>query len=175
MMLEIKPILLQLKTSTQWDSYQAIKHLIPTALHGWLIHRASFISRLRKFGVIPFIEIVQQQWQKPSRSEAVILNLPTKEYALIREVNITCGQHVWMTARSVFPRRSLVGKNKLLSVLKTRSLGSVLFKEPHLQRGEFNFQQLEQGVWARRSLFWLQKKPILVHEVFSPRLAELLI
>lgn len=160
------------------------------ALKEWLLHPGSFMERLKDHGVSAKIQVVQQRWQLPDAIEREVLNLDFRKNALIREVLITSGETIWMFARTVFPRATLTGKYRQLAHLKTRSLGSVLFKDPTLQRSEFDIfsissephlqKQLLQAVsvntenlWARRSLFFVREKPLLLTEVFFPSILSL--
>jgi chorismate--pyruvate lyase len=77
-----------------------------------------------------------------------------------------------------------------LARLNNRSLGSVLFKDPTLYRSPFEIalftQEMEwhqkvlssvkrelSTLWARRSLFRIREKPLLLIEVFLPDLLTL--
>lgn len=95
-----------------------------------------------------------------------------------------------MFARTVLPQHTLTGKHKQLARLKSRSLGSVLFKDPDMRRGSFEFASLSAGdtdfdilhdtltlqtttLWARRSIFTLKEKPLLLTEIFLPDIETL--
>ncbi len=56
---------------------------------------------------------------------------------MVREVLIKSDDTVWMYARTIFPRDILQGKWQQLAHLQNRSLGSVLFADPDVRRGEF--------------------------------------
>lgn len=113
----------------------------------------------------------------------------TLEPTLIREVLIASQPRQWMFARTVFPRSLLAGKYECLAHLENRALGSVLFNDPDMKRGPFEFielqptmplykKTLDSGVslekntrmWARRSVFTLKENPLLLSEVFLPDL-----
>lgn len=169
----------------------ASHHNLPETLGDWILHRASFMNRLRQEGAIaPRVELLRQQWAMPAANEKKALGLITREYALIREVLIYSFGKKWMYARTVFPRDTLTGKERCLARLKNRSLGSVLFKDKNIERSPFDvvcltkdmvFHQyiLQQAViqadelWARRSTFILREKPLLLTEVFLPDMETL--
>ncbi len=173
----------QYDSDLKWRKSLALSDL-PTPLGEWLLHSASFIERLRQHGAVsPRIKVLRQHWQFPTLSEKKILNITTREYALIREVLIYSMGKEWMFARTVFPRQTLTGQQRCLARLKNRSLGSILFKDPTLQRDpfeitcllpemplyEFITQQATRStdvIWARRSRFLLQDKPLLLSEFF---------
>ncbi len=156
--------------------------IIPLKLRGWMTHSGSFMERLKEHQVKPQIRVLSQQWAYPTSEERAWLKLPMRTYCLIREVMIYSEDKQWMYARTIFPQQTLTGAEKQLGYLKNRSLGSVLFKNPTLIRSPFHFLQLnlEQYIlnkditaWARRSLFFLKKKSLLLTEVFLPDLYEL--
>lgn len=165
----------------------SIDHLIlPSAWRTWLMRPGSFMQRLRQQGVgHSVIRLVNQTWQLPALTEKKYLAVKSREYALIREVLIHHQNQQWMFARTVFPRASLTGKERRLAQLKSQSLGSVLFRHPFMRRGAFEYacvlpgtllhskmQQLTgrqfELLWARRSIFWLGRKKLLLIEIFFP-------
>jgi chorismate--pyruvate lyase len=94
-----------------------------------------------------------------------------------------------MYARTVVPRVTLASKAELAE-LKDRSLGSVLFKDPTMQRGAFEIARIypdddwhayiqslvnvgNETFWARRSIFHVQQHPLLLTEVFLPDILTL--
>ncbi len=96
-----------------------------------------------------------------------------------------------MYARAVFPADFFTGKNhSILAELDSRPLGKLLFRDPALRRSEFEIALLQPRhleyqwavqqqaapatLWARRSIFWLQEKPLLLMEVFFPDFFELM-
>jgi chorismate--pyruvate lyase len=56
--------------------------------------------------------------------------------------------------------------------LNEKPLGEYLFNHPELIRTEMDVSALGSDTWARRSLFYLFNKPVLVAEFFLPRLLE---
>ena len=173
-----------------WHSASTIKEL-PNVLGDWILYPGSFMKRLQRYGAeSPRIQLLRQAWQFPAPGEKAELGMTERAYALIREVLIQSEGKKWMYARTVFPRSTLTGKQLCLARLKTRSLGSVLFKEPTIQRSSFDvvclsknmlFHQyvLQQAkldvdtLWARRSTFVLHQKPLLLTEVFLPDVEKL--
>lgn len=120
-----------------------------------------------------------QRWCKPTLSERKALNLPSKHRALVREVVLLRDGQPVVFARSVFPSSTLTGELRWLRQLQNRSLGSILFSSPGLQRSPFQVarlpgstplipQDLRQHapVWGRRSVFLLNRRPLLVAEIF---------
>ncbi len=150
----------------------------------WLTHPDSFITFLKSHGIATVnVQVLSQAWAFPTVEEKRILHIGNRRYALIREVLISSPQHQWMVARTVIPIETLTGKELQLAKLKSRSLGSVLFKDAHLQRSEFEFLPIKSAEewhhvvsypmkidhkesWARRSLFYTNQKTLLLSEIF---------
>lgn len=162
-----------------WQAYRPLMQL-PSSAKSWLLDEGSLTARLIKESQGRFaVQRLRQEWQVPALNERQALGLHTREMALVREVFLLCHDQPWVYARSVLPQRSLTGSLRVLRRLKNRSLGSFLFKNPHLQRDAFEICQLdkasayipmplEQAIYGRRSVFTLEKKPLLVSEFFLP-------
>lgn len=162
---------------------------MPLALKPWLLYGGSFMDRLREYGVDdPQVQVLYQDWQEPLACEQDSLRVDSQ--MLVREVLIVSNETVWMYARSVFPQTTLTGEYEQLAHLGNRSLGSVLFNDPTIKRGEFEIASFEKGnlwfekvatqihidcqtLWGRRSLFDLKGKPLLLTEIFLPVIAGL--
>ncbi len=157
----------------------------------WLLDANSFMQRLRQHEVNGAeVRVLAQQWQFPNRSEQSLLALPPRQYGLVREVVISSVKAKWMFARTVFPRATLTGKEQMLARLKNRALGTMLFNHVNVTRGPFEFALIKPGdawhqkitlaaqrnepqLWARRSVFSINHKTLLLCEVFFPDLMEL--
>jgi chorismate--pyruvate lyase len=80
---------------------------------------------------------------------------------------------------------TLSGPQRHLANLGNKPLGAVLFADPHMQRDRIEVARLQaphyfylnavQGlasvpdfIWGRRSVFYLNRKPLLVNEIFLP-------
>jgi chorismate--pyruvate lyase len=169
-----------------WQPMHSLFHRdIADDLAQWLGDSGSFMQRLRRHGIInPQIEVLSQRWELPWLDERQRLNLDMRSVALVRQVLIRSEQTIWMLARTVFPRAMLTGKERQLAGLHTRSLGSVLFKDPRMVRSPFELARVQtasewrhrvrlytpktQDLWVRRSVFELQNKSLLLSEVIFP-------
>lgn len=175
----------------KWQAYDALLSKVPQALHGWLLDPNSFMDRLRSHGAqSPYVTVLHQSWQLPLQDEGLQLGMHPHAEALIREVLILSEGKQWMYARTVFPRTTLTGEQQCLASLESRSLGSVLFNDSSMQRSEFEVSCIKPSddlhnyiseqtktilpeLWARRSRFTLQNKPLLLTEVFLPDIQQL--
>lgn len=157
-------------------------------IDSWLCGTLSLTARLRARCPGRFaVRVLAEGWCRPSLDEARRLRLHRRRYAWVREVALCCGEQPLVFARSVVPGRSLVGENRALQMLGTRPLGELLFAWGGTERDALELACLEHdswllhrmralGVgrsgaqWARRRVHWLNRRPLLVAEVFLPEL-----
>jgi chorismate--pyruvate lyase len=107
--------------------------------------------------------------------------------ALVRDVELLCDHTPWVFARTLIPISSLKGAARRLTQLGEKPLGAVLFSDPKVIRGATQVARLLPGqplyetacrhlsdkpdhLWGRRTLFYVEKRPILVNEIFLPPL-----
>lgn len=160
----------------------------PPALLPWIEDPGSLTERMRKVCGSDFrLELLRQQHARPLKSEVLALALPSRRYALVREVLLCRRGTPWIFARSVLPLPTLRGANRRIARLGVRPLGDVLFSSSDLYRGEIKISPLDvhpslfgicanalgrepAGSWLRQSLFRINKEPLLVSEVFLPEI-----
>ena len=125
------------------------------------------------------VRVVSNEWGVPSPSEAQALALKPRQKAIIRQVELLCYGQVWVCARSIIPHSTLTGGLRKFKNIGNRPLGALLFKHPNMVRGALEVACLKQRAcplehWARRSVFYLDNKGILVTEVFMPPMGSIL-
>lgn len=165
------------------DRFRLPQHLIP-----WLLDRASLTHRVQQACGGTFrVEVLGQGWQRPEREERLALSMRRNTLAMVREVRLLCDEQLWVFARTVVPLRTLSGAQRRLGELGSRPLGALLFTDRSLERGELELARIRPGqrlfaaatagikptpgeVWARRSVFFVRGKPLLVQELFLPEL-----
>jgi len=169
--------------------YQWINDKIPASFSCWLHDNGSLTKQIINACSEKFrIQVLNQQWQIPMLNESLRLQSNPSEFALIREVILYCGNEPWVYARTIIPRKTLTGKQRHLAMLGTKSLGSILFSDPNMQRDEIEIARILQQhelfstamtghdkkydeIWGRRSVFFIGKsKPLLVNEIFLPNI-----
>jgi chorismate--pyruvate lyase len=157
-----------------WRSYRRVPVAkLPYHQRHWVLDRGSLTKRLIQASNGHFkVKIDRQVWALPSLDERRLLKLPAGQHALIREVSLLCHDVVWVKARSVIPKQTLTGPEKQLAYLGSRPLGAFLFRSKTMQRGPLQIASFrhkrQKNVSARRSVFFLHAKPILVSEFFMP-------
>lgn len=151
---------------------------LPPALRPWLLDPGSLTRHLTlEAGGAFRVQRLRQQWSRPQLSEQRSLGLRSGEWALIREVVLWGGDQPWVFARSVLPVSSLQGDLYRLRRLQERSLGTLLFSQPNLQRTPFELTRVDGRwlppplaapgtLWGRRSRFELGGRRLIVGEIF---------
>ncbi len=172
-----------------WKPYHLLPELPPNRLSSWLLYAGSFMQRLKQSGITAKVQVLSERWEFVEPSERALLNIKERTFALVREVLIDSPEGEWMFARTIVPAKTLTGKGRELANLKNRSLGSVLFKNKTMTRSEFEYSCLQPEMrlykkinhnalqknllWARRSVFHLYDKPLLLSEFFFPNIMGL--
>ncbi|WP_067518400.1 chorismate--pyruvate lyase family protein [Endozoicomonas ascidiicola] len=155
---------------------------IPETLREMILDNHSLTQRLKQLHHQEFfVRVLCHEWQEPISEEKAFLHCDDQR-ASIREVLLFGSGKPVVFARSVLPESSLMGDNAELLNLGDKPLGEYIFSQPDLRRGPIEVAPLparqfnqrinvtfdKETAWARRSLFYLREKPILVCEVFLP-------
>lgn len=161
---------------------------IPPYLGSWLWDADSLTAKLIALSNQQFaVEILRQVYAPATLNEYRALGIRVGEPCLIREVVLRGKNQPWVFARSVLPLSSLTGRLRQLRWQGSKPLGAFLFNQPDLQRSPIAISclrprhryvptRLQAGktLWGRRSVFFVDKKPLLVSEVFLSPLVNLL-
>lgn len=174
-----------------WQSLARLARAqVPARYLPWLLDSASLTRRIIGACSGEFhVRVQSQGWGRPRPDEAHALGMRAHTHALVRQVQLLCGNEPWVYARTIIPRATLTGVERRLAHLKSRSLGAVLFTDPSMRRGGAEVVRLAPGdalyelatralaappaeLWGRRALFELRGKPLLVSEFFLPAIGE---
>ena len=140
----------------------------------------SFTRALARLcGESPRVRLLDQGWGRPRVEEIRALALAEGRRTLIRRVELVCGPAP-VFARTIIPPGTLAARPGLARMGR-RALGAALFADPAVERGRLEVARLEPGMalhaeagggegprWARRSLFRVGGKALLVCEVLPP-------
>ncbi len=146
----------------------------------WLLDDGSLTGRLIASNSGRFsVQRLRQSWDTARLSERDILQVPPRQRTLVREVVLRIDQRAVVFARSLFPLSALSGSLRHLQRLRNKSLGSILFRYPQMQRSPFEITRIagdsaylpaflhQSGpAWGRRSCFDIDGRRLLVSEVF---------
>lgn len=163
---------------------------VPDAMRAWLLDSGSLTQRICDRCADFTVREIGQRDAPPLLDEVRITGLGIKRHALLREVYLSCNATPVVFAHSVLPYPSLVGRWAKLGRLGNRPLGTALFADPLVRRECMQFRKIDarhplyaqaaaaifrppSGLWARRSLFALATRRILVTEVFLPDILTL--
>jgi len=153
----------------------------------WIQCESSLTVRIKELGIAFNVEVLSQLRKPMTQQQEDMFGCPSQS-ALHREVLLKQGDLPLVYAQTVMPDSTVSGTEAMLAELGNQSLGQVLFQSPQAIRGQIEFaavapssqlamfieQQLQQPLtqtcYIRRSLFQLNRKPLLVCECFLPAL-----
>jgi len=166
---------------------------VPAALRPWLVDPHSLTARIRARCSAFGVEVLEQRLACPQVDEAAALGLPVGERAWLREVLLHANGVPVVYARSVLARGRQGGASHLFHGIGNRPLGAALFSDPRISRQPLHCARLDRrdaryhrlagkvagridlpaSVWARRSVFRLSGRSLLVSEIFLPGILDL--
>lgn len=174
------------------DAGWQAKLITTSAVRPWLQERGSLTAKLKRHYADFSVQLYHEAWSKPHVDERLLLQLPVDTNAWVREVWLMGNGKPRVFAHSVIARKSLRGPWYGLRKMGRLPLGAALFANPRVERGVLHFRKLppahplyktvsenltlrsHQTLWARRSLFCLQRHQLLVTEVFLPTSTKLI-
>ena len=165
------------RTWKRWNRQE-----LTPALRRWLLDEGSLTARLIDASGGDFrVRVLAQSWRRPFADEARALGMRHAERALVREVALECHGKPWVFARSIVPVATLRGDLRHLRRFGARSLGALLFATKGTVREVFEVARIApedsvlpeelrpaEATWARRSVFRLGDRALLVQEIFLP-------
>ncbi len=155
----------------------------PSWLRPWLVDQGSLTQRIMDICPDFAVRSVLQRRAYAYSDEFALLG--QRQYGWLRDVSLCCRDVPIVYAHSVLPFASLSGAWAGLRRLGNRPLGAALFADPLVRREALQFKRLDcrhplyraagmlmsqppSSLWARRSVFALASRRILVTEVFLP-------
>ena len=174
-----------------WRPKRRLPHAdLDPDLSTWLFDSSSLTERLIAACDGSFsVQVLNQGWSRALLNEANILGMRRSRRALVREVHLLCNGEPWVFARTVIPPHTLKGRLRRLAKLGKKPLGAVLFADKSMERMEMEIACIEPGqqlyqlatyhlaissqpIWGRRSVFRLNNRPLIVSEIFLPRIGK---
>ena len=169
-----------------------LRATVSRTLRPWLTDPASLTARIRARCGSFSVRVLRQCLAVPHRDEATLLGLRRGERAWLREVLLIADGVPVVFARSLLPRANVRGAWNLFHGMGARPLGAALFADPAISRRALTCACLDRRdaryhlasaavapmampprVWARRSLFRLRGRALLVSEAFLPTILDL--
>jgi len=156
----------------------------------WLVYPGSLTRRIVERAGAMRVEVIAERSLFPNADEYGALGRPQRRLAFVREVLLHARTRPVVLAHSIVARADLDGAWNALRGLGSRPLAAMLFNDPRVRRGPFEFARIDarHPLWrraaqlrgeplpvlrARRSRFSLHDRPLVVTEVFLPALGEL--
>jgi len=167
-------------------------HQAPRKWQPWLSDTGSLTQKIeRVIGRKLEVQVLRDCHQNLNSDESRYFHFQTKR-CRIREVLLCADGTPLVMARSVIPGFSSSGSNQAVLRLGRKPLGAVLFSKTrkrskkkalreiaHLNKRNAQWQQchrkyekLPSTLWARRTLYKLKGRPLLVCEIFLPELLK---
>lgn len=158
-------------------------------LKEWLTEKKSLTKKaIDCIGPVE-VDVVTSQWHIPHPCEAIVLNIPPRHLAFIREIFICYNGSRYWYGRTIVPKPLVLGKMRLITRLGNRSLANLLFPHAPLKRGKFEFAQLNErhfeyhkalqyisdrpsAIFGRRSRFYDEHHSFLLIEILLPELVK---
>lgn len=173
MQLTFSPELIQ----QDWIQLQPVPNsILEQPWRQWLLDSGSLTQNLKDLAPGRFsVQLLHTGFGRASLSESKTLTIPYREQVYIREVALCIDDKPVIFARSIIPRSTLSGAERQLLFLKSKPLGEFLFSHKKMRRGSI---QVKSGstqshpCWGRRSVFYLNEKPLLVSEFFTDALFQ---
>lgn len=168
----------------------------PQPLRHWLTGGGSLTAKLKAHSETFRVQRLHQKTAICLRDEAAAIGLHRPGRVWEREVLLRCDNTPVVFAHTVVPMSADASDWPLFSALGERSLGTTLFGDPMVRRGELEFARLrashplvqraraalerngiappdEQLLYARRCLYKRREGTLLVTEVFLPQVLAL--
>jgi chorismate--pyruvate lyase len=173
-----------------WHSH-VIAVNAPEAMRHWLTGGGSLTNKLKAHSRAFRVQKLHQHPALCLADEAAAIGLHRPSRVVEREVLLRCDNTPVVFGHTVVPTSADASDWPLFSALGERSLGSTLFGDPQVRRGELEFARLrpchplarraraaagmqdEQILYARRCLYQRHNGLLLVTEVFMPEVLSL--
>ena len=163
----------------------------PGPLRAWLTADGSLTARLLAHSEAFRVQRLHQRTALCLKDEARKIGMARPGRVWEREVLLRCDGAPVVFAHTVVPMSATASDWPLFNALGERSLGSTLFHDPLVRRGELEFARLGAGhplmqralaalgeagpgvLYARRCLYRRRQGTLLVTEVFLPPVLKL--
>lgn len=164
----------------------------PHAMRHWLVDRTSLTLKLVAHSTAFRVQRIRQGLGMILSDEYTEIGMPRRARVREREVVLRCDERPVVYAHTIVPLAATASDWPFFNTLGERSLGSTLFGDPAVKRGELQYARLHSrhplvqracdaiGVkpiacplYARRCLYRRKNGALLVTEVFLPTIADL--
>ncbi|MCA1857997.1 chorismate lyase [Massilia oculi] len=163
----------------------------PDRMRDWLTTEGSLTARLMAHSAAFRVRRLHQQAATCLADEARTIGLPRRGRVWEREVLLECDGRPRVFGHTVVPMGCTASDWPLFSALGERSLGTTLFYDPLVRRGQLEYARIRAGhplfrrvraaiggpedtlYYARRCVYRRHQGLLLVTEVFLPAVLDL--
>lgn len=168
------------------------KSSVSTEMSDWLTNRQSLTSRLMARCEQFRVQRLQQQVARCLSDEFEVIGFSKRIHVTERDVLLRCDDVAVVYAHTILPLSANANQWPLFTSLGNKSLGTTLFNDLLVVRGDLHFARLRathplmrriaklnllggetSNLYARRSLFTRRGSSLLVTEVFLPAMEAL--
>ncbi|MEI7567959.1 MAG: chorismate lyase [Alcaligenaceae bacterium] len=168
------------------DLNKWLKHPVPlvsSLQREWLTHPGALTEALRQVGTL-HLRVLSEKVCPLDTEEALRLGLIPGQPTWQREVCMSLNGQDCVLAHSVTSLQASLGNWQAMKRLRNRPLADILYQDRSIIRSGFEFGRIRQGMplakrihgihaatgitYARRSVFWRARQPLLVVEAFLP-------
>lgn len=173
------------QAKAQWFSHVNAVHASPQ-MRDWLTDSVSLTLKLRSRSTHFRVQRLAQQRARPLHDEFEKVGLSRRSVVQEREVFLRCDDRPVVYAHTIVPVTATASDWPFFGTLGERSLGTTLFGDPRVWRGQLEYARLgtrhplvrramaalgtplQTPLFARRCLYRRHKGLLLVTEVFLP-------
>jgi chorismate--pyruvate lyase len=163
----------------------------PSTMRDWLTTEGSLTARLMAHSEVFRVRRLHQNAATCLADEARAIGLPRPGRVWEREVLLECDGRPVVFGHTVVPTSCTASDWPLFSALGERSLGTTLFYDPLVRRGQLEYARIRAGhplmgrvraalggaedslYYARRCVYRRHQGLLLVTEVFLPSVLDL--
>jgi chorismate--pyruvate lyase len=175
--------------SSQWLPAERLGQLsVDAQVRPWLIGKGLLTLRMKAVCGERFALRLVDQWTGLlNAAYKSALRVPDNA-GLFRDVEMCCGEQVWMFAQTIIPDSTLCA-HPWLAELGDSALGETLSDLSGVERSSYEYAWLPveepvtaralrdaeikpAGLWARRSRVSLRSAPLLMQELFLPAMGR---
>jgi len=153
---------------TEWVT--EVDKLLPSVhFYEWMTKPYILSQALKRICHSLTVEVISQEFTNAHSNEYSLLGLTKGDVPFIRQV-ILLGDGIPFTkGRVVIHPTTYQNHFAQFAALGSQLIGETVLhnNNPDVTRSRFEYAHLEEG-WARRSVFWIKKDPLLVSEIFLP-------
>lgn len=173
--------------------YSHVNGVKPTReMRGWLTDTMSLTMKLMARSEHFRVRRLRQARGMCLTDEAAVVELPRRSHVQEREVLLQCDGRPVVFAHTIVPLSATTSDWPFFGTLGERSLGTTLFGDPRVVRGNLQYARLRPqhplveraraalgdaqfsaSLFARRCLYRRRNGVLLVTELFLPAIAEL--